>query len=129
VESEIMGLYAMELGVPQQNIFYESKAEHSVENLYYSYVLAKKSGFKNIAVATDPFQDKMMKAFKRKWKLEVRNLPIVFSMLTTQPMPDPQINPASAFVENFVSLTERKNFRQRFRGTRGKNIKWDHSVK
>lgn len=36
-EGQIMALYAIALGIPQQNVFYETKAEHSTENLYYSY--------------------------------------------------------------------------------------------
>ena len=56
VESKIMALYGKELGIPEQNIFTEEKAEHSTENLFYSYEIAKQMGFIKIALATDPFQ-------------------------------------------------------------------------
>ena len=42
VESRIMKLYAEQLEIPSENIFTEESAEHSTENVYYSYRLAKK---------------------------------------------------------------------------------------
>ena len=48
VEAKIMSLYAQKLGIPAENIITEEKAEHSSENLYYSYKLAKKSGFEKV---------------------------------------------------------------------------------
>src|SRR6478735_6412316 len=53
VESEIMAMYAEQMGVPRDHIFLETKAEHGSENLYYSYQLAQEEGFKSIAVASD----------------------------------------------------------------------------
>src|ERR1700752_3460859 len=40
VEGKIMKLYAIALGVPEENVLVEDKAEHSTENLWYSYKLA-----------------------------------------------------------------------------------------
>ncbi len=57
-EAEIMRLYAIELGIPKENIFAETKAEHSTENAYYSYKYGKKLGFNKMALASDPFQSK-----------------------------------------------------------------------
>src|SRR6185369_3322646 len=48
-EAQVMGLYAVALGIPKENIFTETKAEHSTENIYYSYYKAKQLGFKTIA--------------------------------------------------------------------------------
>ncbi len=121
-EASIMAMYAHALGIPKENIYEETKAEHSTENIYYSYKKAKKLGFKRIALASDPFQTKMLKKFtRRKVGEEVGLLPMVFDTINAMmpTMVDPAIDPAPAFVPNFVPLTERETFWQRFRGTRG----------
>lgn len=122
VESEIMKLYAIELGIPEENILTEDKAEHSTENIYYSYHLAKEKGFDKIALASDPFQTAMLKSFAKKKKLNVDYLPIVYDKLEGMDEPNPEINPSTAFIKNFESLTERENFFKRWRGTLGKNL-------
>lgn len=124
VESEIMALYAEEMGVPREHIFIENKAEHSSENLYYSYVLAKENGFQSVAVASDVIQCGFLKRFKNKFKLnDVKFIPIVYDDLELKECPDPIINQEEAFVPNFVSLKERESFFERYRGTHGYKIK------
>jgi hypothetical protein len=124
VESEIMALYAQEMGVPKEHIFIENKAEHTSENLYYSYVLAKENGFQSIAVASDMVQCGFLKQFKNKFKLnDVKFIPIVYSDLKLKEYPDPIINQEEAFVADFVSLKERESFFERYRGTHGYKIK------
>src|ERR1700722_8092906 len=54
-ESTIMAQYAEAIGIPKENIFTETRAEHSTENVYYSYKKAKKMHFDRIALASDPF--------------------------------------------------------------------------
>jgi uncharacterized SAM-binding protein YcdF (DUF218 family) len=44
-EAEIMALYAEKLGIPAEHILTETKAQHSTENVYYSYMKARKLGF------------------------------------------------------------------------------------
>ena len=56
IESRIFKAYAIAKGVPSENIFTEERAQHSVENIYYSYRIAKEKGFEKIALATDAFQ-------------------------------------------------------------------------
>lgn len=81
-EAEIMALYAQALGIPKENIFTETKAEHSTENVYYSYQKAKNIGFKKVALATDPFQSKMLKSFvNKKMKASIDILPMVYDSL------------------------------------------------
>lgn len=128
-EAEIMALYAQAIGIPKENIFTETKAEHSTENVYYSYKKATKLGFKKIALATDPFQSKMVKSFiNKKMQEPIAIIPMVYdSLKTIEPlMIDPQINAQEAYDSNFVSIIERESFRKRFKGTRGKNI--DYTV-
>jgi len=124
-ESKVMALYAEAIGIPKENIFTETKAEHSVENIYYSYKKARKLGFRKIALATDPFQSKMTRRFTRKRvSKDIHLLPFVFDTLKVlEPqMANPEINFETARAENFIALKERKNFWQRLRGTRGRSM-------
>jgi uncharacterized SAM-binding protein YcdF (DUF218 family) len=125
VEGRIMALYAVALGIPEENVFSETLAEHSTENVYYSYKKARKLGFERIALATDQFQAKMLKRFTKKVvSPEVGIIPIVVDTLEAlQPtMTDPEIEYQDAFVNDFTPLTDRESFRERFRGTRGLDI-------
>ena len=125
VEARIMALYAEQLGVPKEKIFTEEKAEHSTENIYNSYWMAKGMGFTKIAVASDPFQSNLLMGFtKRRFKLPIAHIPYVIDTLATIDDVYPKIDPSSAKVDNFKSIGETQTMRQRFRGTRGKNIKF-----
>ncbi len=124
-EAEIMALYASALGIPDTNIYTENMAEHSTENIYYSYKKAKKLGFENIALASDPFQSKMLKNYIRKIvSPEIDLIPINFDTLKSMEpiMTNPKIDYQSLYVKEFVPLTERESFRERFRGTRGLSV-------
>jgi uncharacterized SAM-binding protein YcdF (DUF218 family) len=124
-EAEIMALYGEKLGIPKENIYTEIKAEHSTENVYYSYKKAKKLGFSTIALASDPFQTKMLRRFTRKYvSCDVALIPIVYDSIQSRvaSVADPVIDYSKAFVSDFQSLPKRKNFFERFRGTRGLDI-------
>jgi hypothetical protein len=124
-EAEIMALYAQALGIPQKSIFTETRAEHSTENIYYSYRKAKLLGFKKIALASDPFQTKLLRRYTRKRvSREVKLIPIVIDTLRMMEpqMTDPVIDYRQAFNKNFVSILKRENFWKRLRGTRGRNV-------
>jgi len=123
-EAMIMAMYAEAIGIPKENIFIEIKAEHSTENVYYSYKKSKKAGFKTIALATDPFQSKQLHKFTHKLDPSIDLIPIVFDTLKTlEPsMINPTIEYKQAFKENFISLEQREGFWKRTRGTFGKNI-------
>lgn len=123
-EAMVMAMYAEAIGIPAKNIYTETKAEHSTENIYYSYKKSKKAGFTTIAVATDPFQAKQMRSFTRKLDPSIDLIPIVFDTLKTMEpaMINPTIPYKDAYKENFMSLEEREGFWKRMRGTFGKNI-------
>jgi uncharacterized SAM-binding protein YcdF (DUF218 family) len=124
-EAEIMALYAEKLGIPKENIYTETHAEHSTENVFYSYKKARKLGFTRIAIASDPFQTKMLKRFTRKIVSEkIGLIPIVSDTLKNliSGMKDPEIEYRQAFVRNFTSLPERESFMKRLEGTWGLNI-------
>jgi len=123
VEAKIMAMYAKEMGIPETNIFTETNAEHSVENVFYSYKLARKLGFKKIALATDPFQSKMMQGPSKRMKVNIDFVPFSIEILDTMKIIEHNITDEKAYVENFISIEERENFFQRLRGTLGKNVK------
>ncbi len=124
VESKVMALYAEQLGIPKEHIFIETQAEHSTENLYYSYILGKQQGFNSIALATDPVQSSFLVSFKRKFKLtDLKFVPIIYDTLMVMNKIDPIIDASSAHVVNFVALPDRESFYKRIRGTGGLRIK------
>lgn len=123
-EAKIMALYAIELGIPKENIFIDDRAEHSTENVYYSYQVAKKEGFTNIALATDPFQTNSLRKFIKKFEFPIALIPIVYDTLSQYDYGTPTIDPSSAKVENFVSIVDRESFGKRLKGTMGQNIRW-----
>ena len=124
VEGQIMKLYAIALGVPEENILVEDKAEHSTENLWYGYKLAKKHGLQNIALATDPFQTRMTYRFGKKRLKDLQYFPVIFDILVTLPHPNPVIDYQPYKIENFVPITERQSWWHRMKGTWGLNIKF-----
>jgi uncharacterized SAM-binding protein YcdF (DUF218 family) len=126
-EGIIMAMYAQALGIPRENIFYETDAEHSTENIYYSYQKAKKLGFEKVALASDPFQTRSLKRFTRKRvSPDIVLLPMVSDTMKVlkDKMKDPDIDSGKAFKTDFISIRKREGFFKRLRGTLGRNIKY-----
>ena len=110
---------------PKKNIYTETKAEHSTENIYYSYQKAKKLGFEKMALATDPFQTKMLSQFTfTKVSPNVAMLPMVIDTLKAMEpqMIDPPIDYQRAYNKDFVSITKRETFWERLKGTIGNKL-------
>jgi uncharacterized SAM-binding protein YcdF (DUF218 family) len=122
VEAKIMKLYAIEFGVPADDIIEETKAEHSTENVWYGYQLGKKMGFNNIALCTDPFQTRLLYSFGKQHLPDLKYLPVLIDTLKTLPHGNPTINYAALKIENFKPITETQSKWYRFRGTAGKHI-------
>jgi uncharacterized SAM-binding protein YcdF (DUF218 family) len=125
IEAEIMAMYAEEIGIDRRHIFTETMAQHSTENVYYSYKKARKLGFRKIALASDPFQTKMLKGFIRKrLNDDVHILPFIPDTLKLlEPeMTDPEIDYNRAYVSNFRTLKQKQSWLERFRGTLGLQI-------
>lgn len=125
VESKIMKAYGVALGIPADHIFVDTMARHSTENLFYSYQLAQRHGFEKIALATDPFQNAMLRRFAKKMDMKIDFLPIAFGILEGVEQIDPVIDPSLAYVEDFVPLPEKVGFFKRLKGTLGGNIDYD----
>jgi uncharacterized SAM-binding protein YcdF (DUF218 family) len=118
-----MALYAEKMGVPKEHIFVETKAEHSTENLYYSWQLAKKHGFKKIAFATDPFQSLKVEPYIQKFKINVTMLPMVISIMEHIRMKDYEIESWKAYSLNFVSINKRETKEEQEFYSKGGRIK------
>ena len=119
-----MALYGMKLGVPREDIIIEPRAEHSTENLWYGYHLAREHGLENIALATDPFQNAMLKSFANRKGIPMYFVPAIIDQM--KPVFEKtviEIDPESAYVEDFVSIVDRESRTKRFMGTMGLNIK------
>ena len=124
-EAKIMGLYGQALGIPGKHIFYDTIAKHSTENVYYSYLLAKKEGFKAIALATDPFQSFMLRSFTRKrFNSPIYHIPLVKDSVQAYSGTNPVINASSARVQKWEPITEDQRFGERIKGTLGIGINW-----
>lgn len=123
VEGLAMKTIADSLGIPREHLFAETKAEHSTENIYYSWRLARQLGFKKIALATDPYQSGLLRSFTKRYCPGVKAVPIVFGMMDIGSKTLPVIDTTSCHAEGFVSILEREGFWQRFRGTMGKRVK------
>ena len=124
-EGEIMALYAEAIGIPKEHIFTETRAEHSTENIYYSYKKAKQLGFKSIALASDHFQTKSLRRYtQKKVSPDVILIPWVMDTIRKldAQMITPKINYQDAFNKDFISLKKRQGLFKRLRGTWGKNL-------
>ena len=123
VESETMKLYALQLGIGKDDILTDTIAEHSTENLFYSYQLAINKGYKSIAVATDPFQCAMLHKFaKKNFNKSIILLPIVYDSIRQKMGIDIAIDTVVTKKTVFTPLAERQSYKERLKGTRGKNI-------
>lgn len=122
VEAEIMKLYAISLGVPAEDILVEGKAQHSTENIWYSYRLAKSMGYEHIALSTDPFQTRLTYRFGKRRLKDLQYLPVMFDTLKTLPRLDPKIKYEAYQIDSFRPITETQSFWYRFRGTMGRHI-------
>ena len=126
VESIIMSEYGKAMGIPAENIYAETRAEHSTENLFYSIEIAKANGFKKVALATDPYQNVMLKSFAKRKNIDVSFIPFITDTLAHYYRGfDVKINPAVAKVHEFTALPDRESFFKRLMGTMGFNIKDD----
>ncbi len=122
VEAEVMRIYADSMGIPPSHTFAETEAEHSTENIYYSVLMAKKAGYKKIAVATDHYQAVILNRYMKKHCPDVDMLVIDHKKIDLLSFL-PEIDAESAYQENFVSIIEREDKAKRFQGTMGKNVK------
>lgn len=125
-ESKIMGLYAQALGIPAENIFYDTLARHSTENVFYSYLVARENNFKTLALATDPFQSALLRKFTfTRFGTVMYHMPFVMDSVKKYSHLAPTIDPVPAKrLDTFTSITDEQSSFRRFFGTMGGDIDW-----
>ena len=130
-ESKIMRLYTIEMGISDEHIFLENRAQHSTENVFYSHCIARKNGLEKIALATDPYQAKALKAFvrklNRKRSTNVILLPAILDSIKSVPKTAYKIDYETAIDSNFINITESQSLMYRLRGTMGLHIDWNET--
>jgi uncharacterized SAM-binding protein YcdF (DUF218 family) len=114
IEGKVMKMIAEKIGVPPQNIYCETQAQHGKENVYYSWLMAHKLGFKKIALATDAYQALYLKAFVEKNMPDMGILPVAIDSLKYFSTPVPAIDASTAMVKDFIPLTKRQSAWSRF---------------
>ncbi|MCW3071903.1 MAG: hypothetical protein JWO44_1793 [Bacteroidetes bacterium] len=122
-EAVIMALYAEKMGVPKEHIFTETKAEHTTENLFYSWQLATNKGFKKIGFATDPFQSLKIEPYIKRFGLDVRLVPSVISIMEHLQVKEYNIDSYKAYQPGFKSIRERETEEEQEFYSRGGRIK------
>lgn len=127
-EAKIMGAIAIELGVPPEHVFYETKAEHSTENLYYGYIMAKNLGFGRVAIASDPMQTFLLSESNESFKIDMISfLPFTRNFIReNSAKPRIKINAEDAALPlgfEFIALPSRKSSFERVRGTLGRGVR------
>lgn len=128
-EGYIMKTYADSMGIPANHTFAEVAAEHSTENVWNSMRMARRMGFTKIALATDPFQTKMISGFLRRHAKGMALIPINFKTLNSESYTFPTISPLQCEApKTFIALPDREGFWERLRGTFGKHIKYDEPL-
>ncbi len=107
IEGTVMKIMADSLGIPSNHTFSETEALHSIGNAHLGKKMAKKLGFKKVAVATDPYQFTYMTALMWFSAPGVPVLSFPMGSDTKYITPLPAINDSAAFVAKFVPLNER----------------------
>ena len=121
-EGETMRLIAIAVGIPAEHVFAENQAEHGKENVYYSWLMAQKLGFKKTALAADPYQAFFLQGFIDVNFKDMGILPMAVDSIKKYNEPVPAINPSSAFVKDFIPLNKRETFWTRVRHTNHNNL-------
>lgn len=122
VEAEIMKLIAIQMGVPAQHIFTETKAEHSKENAYYGWLVAQRLGFKKVALASDPYQAFFLEGFIKANTPQMGIIPIDVDSLKKYYIQLPAIDASTAYDTAFIPLNVREKFWTRVRHTNHNNL-------
>lgn len=137
VEAEVYALYLIELGINPDHIIIENRAEHSLENVFYSMEIAKEHGFRKVAVASDKAQTVMIQYLAKKFKhrIDADFLPAKWRFIIRQYWNkfDLTIDHKKAFQPGFIHISMKKTETQRKMGTSGhlwkpsSEIKWSYA--
>lgn len=123
VESKVYALYLIELGIDPDHIIIEDRAEHSLENVFYSMEIAEEHGFERVAVVSDKAHSFMLKYLAKKFDHEISAdfIPARwrFVILNYWNEFDLNIEYEKAYQPGFVHINYKKTETQRKMGTSG----------
>lgn len=123
VEAKVYALYLIELGIDPDDIIIEDRAEHSLENVFYSMEIAKEHGFEKVAVVSDKAHSFMLKYLANKFDHEITAdfLPARWRFVITRYWNkfDLDIDEQKAYQPGFVHISMKKTETQRGLGTSG----------
>lgn len=122
IEGQTMKMIAEAMGIPAEHVFFEPYAEHGKENVYYSWLMAQKLGFKKVALAADPYQAFFLEGFIQTNMPDMGILPMAVDSLKKFYLPVPAIDPSPAYVKDFVPLNKREKFWTRVKHTNHNNL-------
>jgi uncharacterized SAM-binding protein YcdF (DUF218 family) len=103
IEGKIMKIIADSLGLPQEHTFVEDKALHSNQNAILGTKMARKMGFKKIAIATDPYQFSYMTLLLKLFEPKTAILTFYPNQMPQYDKPLPMIDTSAVFIKHFVS--------------------------
>lgn len=123
VEAKVYALYLIELGIDPDDIIIEDRAEHSLENVFYSMEIAKAQGFNKVAVVSDKAQTFMLKYLANKFDHEISAdfIPAKWRFVIRKYWNkfDLDIDHEKAYQPGFVHISMKKTETQRKMGTSG----------
>lgn len=123
VEGRVYALYLIELGIDPDDIIIEERAEHSLENVFYSMEIAKEHGFEKVAVVSDKAHSFMIKYLANKFdhEIEADFIPARWRYVIRKYWNrfDLNIDYSKAYQPGFVPLAYKKTESQRKLGTSG----------
>ena len=123
VESRVCALYLIGLGVDPDHIILESRAEHSLENVFYSMEIAHAHGFERVAIVSDKAHTVMMRYLAKKFDHTITAdfVPAKWRFVIRKywNRSEPDIDLEKAYRPGFVPLTVKKTETQRKMGTSG----------
>ncbi len=123
-EGTVMKIIADSMGIPAEHTFAELRAEHSNQNVFYGYKMARQLGFTKVAVATDQFQDFFLSSYITNNLPQVARLPLsVDSFPAYNKMQLPHVDVTCARVDNFIPLSQRKSRWERWKTSNSSEIK------
>ncbi len=83
VEADVMAGYARVLGVPDEAVLLEKKAENTRENIQYSWLLMSNKGWDGVIVVTTPYHTRraayMFSAYPVNVSFSVAELPAAYT--------------------------------------------------
>ena len=95
-EAEAMRRYLVEHGIAEDRLILEDRSTDTVENLTYSFAIAKEKGFAELAVVTNDFHMYRSSRLASKMGYEVGSIPA--------PVPKQGLFPISCYLREYCSV-------------------------